>query len=908
MPANPPATILHTGKIPLPKAVAAHLGAGGGTAWDHVLVVLPTIESGRRVTDALLEDHDLIFPPLFATPLTLIPFGKDEGIATPTQAGMAWHAALSAAKDCPLTFGDHPGTKLAGNFLTLTRDLAAAEMNIPAAAKILSARDPRWIEWRGLWESYMSRLASVGLRCPAEAQIEAARKFFPPPGITKILVAGVADLPPLALRAITNCDAEILIHAPGLEDGAFDESGRARPEFWSQAPLAITDSQIRVVNDPAELGHVISGIESAGRMAIICGEAGLSSDVSCALEESGREGFLPEGYPLNRHPVTHLSKLIARLPGDGSWTHLEALIFHPDFSKWLGDLLPNEPHKNWNRLGEITFCPTLSEIAERLRHSRPSDDEHSRKSLLAAFTPLLEQLTALQQSVSSPFVAPVLREILADIYGPRDMAQRPGDKEAAKAIIALLDDISAFPSLAPIDAAALLTMLESVSGTWTPPHEPGAVEIEGWLELAGEDAQTLVLAGLNEGLLPTKRRVDSLLPDAARSALGLDDAVSRHARDAANLHAALAVRDARSVHILSLRQAADGSPLKPSRLLMRVSDNDLAQRVKNLVTPVSTHVDATPKKFLDEPFRVARASGPVESLSVTAFKAHLACPLRSYLSNRLGFSAPRIGTPNLGGDVFGNWIHDVLKKLGNDPVISSSQSADEIRSWLLPRWDALFIGLDDDVNFVLQRESGRLRLEEFAIAQANLRAEGWKTELIEWKFSCVTPPDWPLALKGRIDRVDVRDGEMLLIDYKTGGLGKINPARSAHLKRARTRGRFGNKPEYAVLGNDVWCDLQLPLYATAVSLARPIDVPEKIRLAYFLIADDVTQTGLCEWTDADQQSATRCALGVAQEVADDAVLDWIAAKDFSRFAVDPDHDDFESLALSRLIEEGALIV
>jgi hypothetical protein len=65
---------------------------------------------------------------------------------------------------------------------------------------------------------------------------------------------------------------------------------------------------------------------------------------------------------------------------------------------------------------------------------------------------------------------------------------------------------------------------------------------------------------------------------------------------------------------------------------------------------------------------------------------------------------------------------------------------------------------------------------------------------------------------------------------------------------------------------------------------------------------------LHEWADADLESATRCALGVAQEVASDAVLDWIAAKDFSRFAVDPDHDDFESLALSRFIEEGALVV
>ena len=94
----------------------------------------------------------------------------------------------------------------------------------------------------------------------------------------------------------------------------------------------------------------------------------------------------------------------------------------------------------------------------------------------------------------------------------------------------------------------------------------------------------------------------------------------------------------------------------------------------------------------------------------------------------------------------------------------------------------------------------------------------------------------------------------------------------------------------------------------AIALARPIEIPEEIRLAYFLIADDVAETGLQEWTDADMAGAARCAAGVAAEVAADAVLDWIAARDFSRFAVDPDHDDFEFLALSHFIEEGALIV
>jgi len=909
MPAKPPAIVLNTGKNPLPQAVAARLRSAGGKSLDHILVVLPTIEAGRRVVDALLGESDVVFPPRFATPLTLVPFGEGEGVATATQAHMAWHATLSDAKDCPLTFGEHPGTKLAASFVTLTRDLAAGSWNIPAAAAILSARDPRWEEWRALWKSYMARLAEAGLRCPAEAQIEAAENFRPPAGVTKVLVAGVADLPPLALRAVRACETEILVHAPGLDGDGFDEFGRVRPEFWSRALMPVGDAQIQVVSDPAHLGRAIAGIDSTSRIAVFSGETGLSADIAAALEESGREGFMPEGNPLTNHPVTRLAMLLTGLPGDGSWAHLEALVFHPDFSAWAKDILPKEPHKDWNRIGALTFCAGLPEIFARLRHSRSSDDEQDRIRLLNTCSPLLEKLLGLRQSMSFPQAAVALRRILADIYGPRDMGRRPGDKDAAKAVICLLDEVSAFPALARIDAAALLSMIEALPGTWTPPREPGATEIEGWLELAGEDAPVVVLAGLNEGLLPTKRRADALLPDAARAALGLDDAVSRHARDASILHAALVVREPQNVHIISLQQAADGSPLKPSRLLLRVPDNDLPQRVRNLVrTAPSARPEPPPVRFADEPLRIARPPEPARSLSVTAFKSHLACPLRCYLANRLGFAAPRTGTPCLGGDGFGSWIHDVLKRFGADPVLAASRDAGEIRSWLLSRWDALFLGLDHDVTLMLQRESGRLRLEEFATAQAAMRADGWRTELVEWKFSGITPPGWPLALRGRIDRVDARDGAILLIDYKTGGLKKnSNPARAAHLSRARTPGRFGVKPDYAILGGDVWCDLQLPLYAIAVSLARPIEVPEEIRLAYFLLADDVAETGLCEWADADIASAGRCALGVAEEVAADAVLDWIAAKEFSRFAVDPDHDDFEPLALSHFIEEGALV-
>jgi len=908
MSASPPSLFLHTERISLPQAVADRLRSMGDGAWDDGLVVLPTIETGRRVVDALLAGGGVVFPPKFATPLTLVPFGKGDGVATAAQAEMAWRTVLSEARDCPLTFGDQPGTKLAGSFVTLTRDLAAAGLDIPAAARILAARDARWEEWERLWKAFSRRLAAVGLRCPATAQIEAAASFHPP-GIRKILVAGVADLPPLALRALRNVETEIFVHAPGVERGAFDEFGRARPEFWSRAPLPVRDSQIRVVADPVQLGQALVEIPAPVRLAVFCGDPGLSMDLSFALEEAGRSGFLPEGYPLNRHPIVRLAILLARLPADGSWSHLEALVFHPDFSEWLGDLLP--AHRDWNQLGLLTFCASLEEIPNRLRCSRCSDEEAARQSLLTGLSPLFEKLRELTRQLSSSNAARVLRDILADLYGPRDLGKRPGDKEAAKAVISLLDEISEFPALGKTEAATVLTMLEAIPGTWTPAREPGAVEIEGWLELAGEDAPVMVLAGLNEGLLPTKRRVDALLPDAARAALGLDDAVSRHARDTAILHAALAVREPENIHILALRQSADGSPLKPSRLLLRVPDRELAGRVHLLVKDPPTPAGSAPLlRFSAAPLRIARPPEPARSLNVTSLKSYLACPLRFYLKNRLGFSAPQTGGAMLEANTFGTWIHDVLKRFGNDPDVAASRDAGEIRDWLLPRWDRLFDGLEDDIPLMLQRESGRLRLEAFAIAQAEMRTDGWMPGLVEWKFADLTPPGWPLALRGRIDRVDVRGEDLLLMDYKTGSLKKgRNPVRAAHLARAQTPGRFGVRPDYAFLGGEVWCDLQLPLYALAVELARPVEnISGAVRLGYFRLADEVAETGLVEWEDAEIASAVDCAAGIAGEVARDAVLDWIAAGDFSRFAVDPPYDDFEELALSRFIEEGALIV
>jgi hypothetical protein len=168
-----------------------------------------------------------------------------------------------------------------------------------------------------------------------------------------------------------------------------------------------------------------------------------------------------------------------------------------------------------------------------------------------------------------------------------------------------------------------------------------------------------------------------------------------------------------------------------------------------------------------------------------------------------------------------------------------------------------------------------------------------------------------LALRGRIDRVEVRGDVVRLIDYKTGALGIGKPdkiVRSRHLRKPVAGS--GVPPGFARFGDEVWADLQLPLYAIALNELGLEDLGREISLAYFLLPDDSKKAGVFEWTPgvAELASARECARSIMQEVAEDAVRDWIATGDFQRFAPDPAYDDFKPLALARFLDARALEV
>lgn len=915
-------TIFSLESIPLPEAVAAHLDSEGSDgSWDDLLLVLPTAETGRRVVEALLARSEgrVIFPPRLATPLSLVPFGVGDGVATPIQSRMAWARALRTSGEFPLTFGEHstPESRslLADAFVALTRTLSAGRHDIASAREVLGGKDPRWNEWTDLAQAQQKILSACGLKCPAAAQISAARNFSLPVGVRRVVVAGVLDMPPLGWTALQDLDVTILIHAPGCDEAAaaFASDGSPQGDYWNRFEVPIPDAQISVHGglDEVAAAAVRLASEDESSVAIICGDAGLANEIVSGLMDAGASGFLPEGQPLARHPVAKLAGMLLRLGVGADWDDVETLLRHPDFLDWLvRDRLWSERHFEWwLGFGKAALRPSLGDIP-MLWASLPEDVT----ARFSGIRPTLDCLSLISQRLGSKNPARELRSLLAEIFGPVDMSRRRGDKEAAKAVVEAIDEVLAFPELGFPDATDLVAILDAISGTWHHEKPSGAVDIEGWLELGGESSSTVILAGLNEGLLPGRRRIDPLLPDSGRGELGLDDVVSREVRDTAILCGAARVLGDRLI-VLCGQHSADGTPLKPSRFLLRVRDPMLPARVLDLCRELPSTDGSVAADFAALPLRLPRPHRAASAMSVTDFSRYLACPLRFHLSRRLGMNPPVEVSHRLENDSFGSWIHNILREFGDSEGMRKCTDASEIREFVLTRWDRLFEPYPDDVDLLLQREAGRMRLEEFSTHQAVVRRDGWEIRHVEWSIhgeDGLRLPGWPLALRGRIDRVEVRGGGVRLVDYKTGAIGS-GPT-TDRLVRSRHLGKSGRRdgvsPEFACFGEEVWTDLQLPLYALALEALAPPDLQGEISLAYFRLPDDAKKAGVFEWTPTGPElaSARGCAIGVMGEVERDAVCEWISAGDFQRFARDPAYDDFESLALGRFLDAGALEV
>jgi ATP-dependent helicase/nuclease subunit B len=901
LPANVRCHLLPWDRPLLPQAVAWLAGEWSGNGpldLSHVLAVVPTRQSGRRLRAGLAEHAaaagSAVLAPRVIVPEQLVAIEADAAVASPLEVQLAWADVLGALdlEAFRAVFPiDPPGqsfawaVRLGQQFSRLQRTLGEGSLRLADVAARAGSDFPETDRWQQLGEleqRYDHALRRRALADPQAARMAAATAGSPE-GITRIIVLAVPDPTPLALGVLAawarQLIVDVVIFGPPGENPAdlFDGWGRPRTEAWSKRPLALERFRERVhlCADPVEQAERVAALVeryrgAEGMLAVGLADAEVAPALEHRLRAAGFAAFNPEGRPERREGFFALLSALATLGREQSFGSVAALIRCPDFLAWL-----------LVRDRELSPAAVLEQIdALRARHlpaTLAAARDHATRFPLAAraLAAVAELVEILTRGEFPANAAATLAELFRAAHGAESAALADSAAGWMDWLRAAERAAANFPGVATADWWDLV--LAAYGETVHPPERPeGAIELLGWLELLFEDAPHLVVAGLNDGRVPEAIVGDAFLPEALRAVLGLKTNAARFARDAFLLAALAASRsgagilpasaDVARLDLLVGKVSAAGDPLRPSRLLLQCPDPELPARVEFLFRPAEA---TRPSPAWRRAWQLTPgAVAPLARVSVTAFRDYLRCPFRFYLKHGLRMELVDPEKSEMDARDFGTLCHTALEGLGTETALRECRDPAALREYLLAALDRAArarFGRELSLPLLVQLESARQRLSRAAEVQAAERAAGWVIERVEWPL-----PDTAmiggLALRGRIDRVERHEatGAIRVLDYKTSDK-PVRP-QDAHCRRVRPTDTAPPFARFSIGGEDlVWTDLQLPLYLAAIAE----EFGAHATAGYFNLPKASGETAIAEWpdyTDEWRDAARRCAEGVVAAI------------------------------------------
>lgn len=868
----------------------------------HSLVVTPTSQGGRRLQHALARKAGALLLPKTTTPGALLQ-STSPRIAPEWMERLAWLVVLESIDDwsvyedlfpTPPEPGGDWADGLAAELVSLRRTLQENGLNLARAARMLSSsvEAGRWEALAGLEKLTEAELRSWGKTSRSR---ELAENFHLPDGFRRIILAGIAELPPLVERALANWNGEVfaLVAAPASEEESFSASGLPL-ECWNERILpwpCEPEGSVILTSDPRQQAKEALAVVAkrkcpSNEVVLGCADPEAAVELVEVFTGAGWPAYQP-GAPAVRTGLHRWLSSWSDWLADPQLGTVSALLTLPETAAVIGEVR----FRNATYLAELRNDWVLHrpEDLRRLMDRRDSLSPRKQEAVDSCVK-MIEVLEKWRAGfLRGDFVETMER--LLETLG------RQGEETIAAAL----------PFRIWMDEAApLIARLNREPGFWIHlmlgevPPEPAAppadrvIDVQGWLELLMEPGPHLVVCGMNEGRVPPAAGGDPWLGEAARTRLGLASAAQRSARDSFLYQAMIEARRHQGrVDLICAKNSRGGDSLLPSRLLLAATDEDLPGRVKFLFRDVPPS-DAGVAWQLDWKWRPR----PVElsgKLAVTSFAAWLACPFRFYLKHGLRMQSPEPDRVEWNARDFGNVAHDVLERWGRDAGARDFSKAQAIHDWMSAQLDLIVrerFGDDPPLAIRLQTESLRQRLQWLARVQAETRAEGWEVLEVEHPFEIRLGNS---TISARIDRIDRHreDGRLRVLDYKTGKMDAVEKSHRTKIT-ARTQMPAHLSAECPAVFSAMdkgkpadfrWTNLQLPIYAEAIRAAYGgIPLP-----AYFMLGDTEAGVGIREWNDfseTDLAAAVSCAGWIAERI--EAKVFWPPAEKVT-------YDDFATL-------------
>ena len=788
--------------------------AAGVSSLAHLLVIVPTAQSGRRLRHALARRFPAgLVPPCVKMPSHLVDLSAPD-IAGRADELLAWREARDGKG----------GFDVAAELADVRRILGANALSFADVAEkvgtILTGDlvDIEIERWNGLAQCEARYLAALARRGKRDRIVALKKQLANPPAlpsVEEVVVACVLDPLPLMNRILERSGLPVTELVPDVS---------AAPELKMSQIVASGTAASEAMKIAAHFASVKS---NEALPALCLADPETFPDLQGALRAKGLHAHNPSEMALATSSLGHLAHQLVVLARTSSYSVFSAFVRGGDVRRWLKAELD---------LDEAELTAALVDLDNRQQQLIPAkiDDiapktEHTLRGIFE-FVKVQLRKHGLRQILASIFSTLVLDE--------RDERSREF-AAAAEVVNGLIDEC--FAADVPRELALELFERRLSEATYElEPDEGETILTDGWLELPFLDADEVVISGFAEGKVPESVVGHAFLPDALRRGLGLVDNTARTVRDQTILAMTIACREtaAMKVHFHSVDGAGD--VLKPSRLLFDCADDHELIRRVNALYETRAGTDEMPPADLPVPWRIRLPVPPehneLTKTSPSSLDLYLHCPFTYILQKTFGESED-YRADELDASEFGHLAHDALEAWGNGDL-KDSTDAEAIAVALEEGVDALLserFGLSVPAIVALQGESVKRRLRRFAALQAARAAAGWRIKATERKMKVTYGHT---LVNGRCDRIDFneRTGEWCVIDYKTWD-------------RAARAVAYEEKKDKATGGQvRVWKSLQLPLYCAMLDADPefPEARRERITACYCVLAKTAEETCFSE--------------------------------------------------------------
>ena len=699
------------------------------------------------------------------------------------------------------------------------RDLHYLDAEVaPPAAALLGALGH-------IYDAYLHELHACNYSTSGLEYLEVSREldrippFLQPDANRHVYIAGFSildDVEEKMLHALWQAGARICLHTdPALAHGErlhwacqphkdWMQRWKARaetppfPEGWEKNCPRTSFSFFSGYDCHSQLAHLRDTLtnlpgESAST-AVILADSALLMPVLHHLPT--KDINISMGYPLNRSPfvqfLKELSRLQANQTDDGKyyWRDLLRVVRHPCLRMLhvtgedgqqipLRDTLRSIEHHI--QTGERLVLPSA------LLTVSASSDDPCAALLRQCLAVMLDDMAAAKTLAALADCLEGICNLLLRHGG--DMWRNfPLDAEVLHRFMHTLIPDLRFTLLAklPLSRSILLEILDTVLEREHIPFEAApltGLQILGILESRLLHFKNIFVMDATDDNLPGRQAQDPLFPDSLRHVLGLPDDRRRELAMAYNLYRLFA--GAENVHFYwqegivrsllfdgkksrsrfveqliweeeqrrnALLRPGDG-PLKAARCDLR----PMFAEEKHL--PRTEHIAASLQNFLRKP------------IGATVLDSYLKCPLSFALQHLLRLEAVDAVTEGDDPPAVGNCIHAALQKL-YEPYLHRRVTKGDIT------WNDVQMCLDAAMK---NGEILRLPADSYLMLEVTATRRIWKyvteqpdTEILaleepcERSFPLGDVP--PATIKGKLDRLDRREGMLHVIDYKTGHL------------------------------------------------------------------------------------------------------------------------------------------